>query len=235
MIWERLPRTCATVAGVLTAVVVVGCSPEEGSPVTTRPPYPTTYFESSSVFDTSNPAALAGFATDVFFGVVVESIGSTERRGQLETQFSVKVTDKLKGNAVDQVTVNQRGGLKDNVVYLESGDELLVLGQQYLIAAKYNEQEDWYTLVPIAGDIPVTDPAAKSDKTTGRQKEDRGSVKQRMADAIARAIPFDQPSTSTDVPTPTVSTPPSLTPTPTLPPTTERSASPTTEVTPTTR
>ncbi|MFI6047318.1 hypothetical protein ACIA8C_37270 [Nocardia sp. NPDC051321] len=172
------------------------------------------------MIDRNNPAAVAGAATDVFFGQVVESIGSTERRGQLESQFSMAVTERLKGNVAGRVTINQRGGLKDATVIVESGDELLVVGQSYLIAARYSKNEDWYTLIPVAGDIPVTDHNSPR-ATVHRPPESRDEVRNRMKDAIAREIPFT-PSGSTD------KTNPPTSPSTTTRPTTTTPAAPTT-------
>ncbi|MEV6559973.1 hypothetical protein AB0M22_29925 [Nocardia sp. NPDC051756] len=184
-----------------------GCATEEGPPIVpgTAPPS-TSYLNSSSVIDRDNPAAVAGAATDIFFAQVVESMGSTERRGQLESQFGMEVTERLKGAATGRVTVNQRGGLKDRTVVVENGDELLVMGQSYLIAARYSEDQDWYTLIPVAGDIPVTG-GSSPRSTVHRRPEERAEVRNRMNDAITRQIPFT-PSGSTGKPDPPGTRPP---------------------------
>ncbi|WP_194833542.1 hypothetical protein [Nocardia sp. XZ_19_369] len=191
----------------------------------TAPPV-TSYLNSSSVIDRNNPAAVTGAATDIFFGQVVESIGSTERRGQLESQFSIEVSERLKGDAAGRVTVNQRGGRKDRTVVVESGDELLVLGQSYLIAARFSKDEDWYTLIPVAGDIPVTGNGSPRAKVN-RPPENRDEVRNRMKDAIAREIPFT-PSGATGTapsktPVPSRTSPP---PSPSAPPQTPSPGSP---------
>ncbi len=176
--------------------MAVACSPEEGPPLVpgVSPPS-TSYLQSSSVIDRDDPAAVAGAATDIFFGRVVESIGSTERRGQLESQFSLEVSERLKGDVAGRVTVNQRGGLKDRTIVVEKGDELLVLGQSYLIAARYSKEEDWYTLIPVAGDIPVTGDSTPRS-ALHRPPEDRDAVRSRMKDAIAHQIPFGSTNSS---------------------------------------
>ncbi|WP_147143056.1 hypothetical protein [Nocardia ninae] len=179
-------------------------------------PSATSYLNSSSVIDRNNPAAVAGAATDIFFGQVVESIGSTERRGQLESQFTIEVSERLKGKAAGRVTVNQRGGLKDRTVVVELGDELLVLGQSYLIAARFSNEEDWYTLIPVAGDIPVTGNGSPRAEVN-RPPENRNEVRDRMKDAIAREIPFIPSgatgTTSSNTPVPSkTSAPPSAPP-----------------------
>ncbi|MGX1775664.1 hypothetical protein ACWIGW_26390 [Nocardia brasiliensis] len=177
----------------------------------------TSYLQSSSVIDLNNPAAVAGAATDIFFARVVESIGSTERRGQLESQFSLEVSERLKGDVAGRVTVNQRGGLKDRTIVVEAGDELLVLGQSYLIAARYSKEEDWYTLIPVAGDIPVTGDSTPRSALR-RPPEDRDAVRSRMMDAIAHQIPLGSTNSSRP-PAPTPSTPQHSS---TVPPTTSQ-------------
>lgn len=216
-------RSVGRPAFVLLVVSAVGvaCSPMEGPPIVpSTAPLSTSYLNSSSVFDRGNPAAVAGAATDIFFGKVVEAIGSTERRGQLESQFSLEVRELLKGNVAGRVTVNQRGGLKGGTVVVESGDELLVVGQSYLIAARYSKDEDWYTLIPVAGDIPVTDDNTPRSKIA-RSLESREEVRNRMKDAIAHEIPSgstgktDPPAPSGTAPsytTATTSTPPQTSP-----------------------
>ncbi|MFE9577992.1 hypothetical protein ACFYO1_16510 [Nocardia sp. NPDC006044] len=188
---KRVRSVVLSAAGAV-LVAAGACSIEEGPPIVPS----TSYLNSSSVIDLGNPAAVAGAASDIFFGQVVESMGSTERRGQLESQFGVEVTERLKGAAVGRVTVNQRGGLKDRTVVVENGDELLALGQSYLIAARYSKDQDWYTLIPVAGDIPVTG-GSSPRSTLHRRSEERDEVRDRMKDAIAHEIPFT-PSGSTD-------------------------------------
>ncbi|WP_107656482.1 hypothetical protein [Nocardia suismassiliense] len=210
--WTTRPA-CA-----LLLMSAMACSPVEGPPIVPSIASPeTSYLNSSSVIDRNNPAAVAGAATDIFFGKVVESMGSTERRGQLESQFSIEVSERLKGNAAGRVTVNQRGGVKDRTVVVESGDELLVLGQSYLIAARFSKDQDWYTLIPVAGDIPVTGNGSPRAKVN-RPPENRDEVRDRMKDAIAREIPF-APSGATG-------TAPSKTPAPSSPSVPPQTSSP---------
>lgn len=150
---------------------------------------------SSSVIDRSNPAAVAGFATDIFFAKVSESLGSTERRGVLESQYRADVTETIKGNASGSIILNQAGGVKDGTAFVGNGDALLVPDQSYMIAARYSDAEQWYTAVPVSGDVPVTSQSIRPQRKSidGRAIEDKGEVRERMQDAIANSIPFEHP------------------------------------------
>ncbi|GAA4825513.1 hypothetical protein GCM10023353_38300 [Tomitella cavernea] len=187
----------AIVVGAALLVSLTACAegsvsdPVDSSNSTAR----TMYTHSNSVIDRSNPAAVAGFATDIFFADVTESLGSTTRRGVLETQYRAQVTEVLKGSTSGTIVINQAGGIKEDVSYVEKGDALLVPGQSYMIAARYSEAENWYTAVPVSGDVPVTSPSNRAQQKVagGRAVEDRGEVRKEMQNAIANAIPFSHP------------------------------------------
>lgn len=249
------------IATLTIAVLLSGCSLSEDPSVSSTPSpatYETSYAHSSSVIDRENLAEVAGFASDIFFADIEENLGSTEKRGVLETQFSGTVTETLKGGASGKVKINQTGGLKDGVVSVEEGSALLTPGVTYLIAARYSATEEWYTAIPITGDVPVSGDNSRSRGAEGRDSQNQDSVRTAMQDAIANEIPFagaagdPSPQGATSVPSstslPTVTTtiapPPSVIPsaepsegprpgeTSTAPSTTTKPVTTTTSVTP---
>lgn len=214
-----------------------------GAPTEVTPSMSTVTRSADRVIDITNPEQVAGFASDIFFAEVKEVRGSTEKRGVLESQYLVSITETLKGQAEGEVVVNQGGGISEGVVYVEEGDELLTQGGTYLIAARYNPEENWYTLVPVGGDTPVSENPSQSRSASGRQVEGLDDARSRMLDAIANQIPFEglpapaaPTSTAAVTPPPATSVPPSLTPAPstTLPPLSEPPSEPTVNEEPTT-
>lgn len=128
----------------------------------------------SYVEDFSNDKALAGFAQNVFIGEVV-SEKSIKKSGDIpETQFDVKVIENIDGNLSGNVVVNQEGGYLDNKLYLMENDKMLEEGKKYLFATRYNESENFYTLIPIYGKQVIdNDKKIKdfSDRFTKASKE----------------------------------------------------------------
>lgn len=105
----------------------------------------------------SDDRVLMGASHNVFVGKVIKQTGNKERGIGPETQFEVVVIHNIKGDLHGTVTVNQSGGYKDGVLYVvdggdvqsaheEASDYLLQPGSTYLLATRYNEKEDWYTL-----------------------------------------------------------------------------------------
>jgi hypothetical protein len=106
--------------------------------------------------DFSNDAVLVGAAHNIFVGKVIRQVGNEERGIGPETQYEVQVIDNIKGNLQGTVVVDQQGGYKDGSLYIISDDYpltrqtkdayLLKLGYTYLLATRYNDKKDWYTL-----------------------------------------------------------------------------------------
>ncbi|MFZ3578668.1 hypothetical protein [Virgibacillus sp. DJP39] len=141
----------------------------------------------SNVIDTSNPRKLVGFSDNVFVGKVIEQIGTKSLNGFPETQFKVEVLDNIKGDLKGTVTVNQQGGHEWNKIIIFEGDKLLEAGNTYLFATRYLEREDWYTLVPVHGDILIT------------SKQEKTQLIEKYTNAYENEMPFDsEPGTGSD-------------------------------------
>jgi hypothetical protein len=119
--------------------------------------------EQSNAYDTSDPRKLVGFSDNVFIGKVVEQVGTKALNDIPETQYKVEVLDNIKGDLNGMVKVNQQGGYHWNKIVLFEGDKLLKEGQIYLFATRYLERENWHTLVPVDGDVPISNEEEKSE------------------------------------------------------------------------
>jgi hypothetical protein len=104
---------------------------------------------------------LMGASHDVFVGKVIAQTGTKKRGASPETQFSVEVISNIKGNLRGTVTVDQFGGYENGALYTVDGGPigltrdkndtyLLQPGSTYLLAARYNDTENWYTLNSFA-------------------------------------------------------------------------------------
>ncbi|MGP4062942.1 hypothetical protein [Halobacillus sp. H74] len=133
----------------------------------------------SNTFDTSNPRKLLGFSDNVFVGKVVEQVGTKSLNDFPETQFKVEILANIKGNLNGSVTVNQQGGHEWNKVVVFEGDKLLDEGQTYLFATKHLESENWHTLVPVHGDIPIDD------------NQEKMKLIEKYTNAYEHEIPFE--------------------------------------------
>lgn len=143
-------------------------------------------------FDPSDERKLMGESTDVFFGRIIEQVGSegaqTSAPGfeKPQTQFAVEVGETIKGDATGTVTVNQAAGYEDDGhadhkhLTLVEGDELLEPGQEYLLYTIYSEREGWYNLtVPAAPThVPINsqEERAKEEKEAREAKQNQVNV-----------------------------------------------------------
>lgn len=99
--------------------------------------------------DFSNDEILMGASHNVFVGKVIKQTGNMGRGIGPETQFEIEVVLNIKGNLQGMVTVDQQGGYQDGILYyVQNGTPLLKPGATYLLATRYNGEEDWYTLNP---------------------------------------------------------------------------------------
>jgi hypothetical protein len=100
---------------------------------------------------------LIGSSHNVFIGRVIKQEGIKSRFATPETQFKVEIISNIKGDLNGTVTVDQFGGYKDGILYTVADDNpipnaknadsyMLKEGNTYLLATRYNETEDWYTL-----------------------------------------------------------------------------------------
>lgn len=101
------------------------------------------------VADFSNNRVLMGASHNVFVAKVIKQIGNIERGIGPETQFEVQIVLNIKGNLQGTVTLDQEGGYDNGILYyIDGGASLLEPGTTYLLATRYNPQENWYTLNP---------------------------------------------------------------------------------------
>ncbi|MDQ8739459.1 hypothetical protein [Paenibacillus sp. LHD-38] len=117
----------------------------------------------STAFDVSDTRRLVGWADNVFIGKVIGQDGTKSIDGFPETQFKVEVSDNIKGEFNGTVIVNQQGGYKGNELILIENDQLLQEGQSYLFVTRHLKKENWNTLVPVYGDILITNEEAKKE------------------------------------------------------------------------
>ncbi len=114
------------------------------------------------IADFTNDKILMGASHNVFVGKVLEQKGDKNLGNSPETQFAVDVLYNVKGDLQGTVVVDQEGGYKNGILYvIDNGDVLhpennqnnyrsdflLQPGITYLFATRYNEVENWHTLI----------------------------------------------------------------------------------------
>ena len=145
----------------LAAVLVIGfVAPHFFTDTQEENPIITT-IENSQAFDVSDTPTLVGWADNVFIGKVNKQNGEKSLDGIPETQFEVEVLNNIKGELNGVIKVNQQGGYKGDELILIEGDQILQEGKEYLFVTKFLEIENWYTLVPVYGDILISSDAEK--------------------------------------------------------------------------
>ncbi len=154
-------------------------------------------------FDVGDPRRLVGFSDAVFVGRVVDQVGSSAPADDPfpRTQFRVQVLRGIKSvrrsegqvNSLpseptvlpDSVVVDQYGGYERDstgkqVLWLMNGVPLLEPGKTYLLATRYNRENDWYHLSEgEEGVIPLSD------------AQDLSSVVEKFERARSEQIPYD--------------------------------------------
>lgn len=130
------------------------------------------------VTNVADPRGLAGLAENIFFGIVVEQVG-TEQLGRLpETQYRVRVTELITGSLGDQTVVNQFAGRRqDGSASSIEGDEPLEEGREYLFASLTHPNGQWQTVFDMYGTVEVISSAH------------RDQLARVFRDAAARPLP----------------------------------------------
>ena len=134
--------------------------------------------DTNTVIDIYNPREVVGFSDNVFLGKVIKQVGTKSLNSYPETQFDVEVLDNIKGELRGTIKVNQQGGYDGEYLFLLEDDKLLVEGQTYLFATRYLKEENWYTVIPVGGDIPFN-----SD-------EEKQKIAEKYEQAYKEEIPF---------------------------------------------
>lgn len=122
-----------------------------------------TTMETNTVIDINNPREVVGFSDNVFLGKVIKQVGTKSLNAYPETQFDVEVLDNIKGELNGTIKVNQQGGYDGEYLFLMEDDKLLLEGQTYLFATRYLKEENWYTVIPVGGDIPFDSEEEKKE------------------------------------------------------------------------
>ena len=171
-----------TWAGVMLCMALVSCGPG----VQLHPLY---------VTDFSDDRKLVGFADDVFFGQVVESLGTSQSRGLPETQFRVKILETLKGSLSGQITVNQsaefHGGSSPDELMGEPA--LLEKGNSYLLVTRRSQHGAWHTVASPYGRILIRDVPKHAPDHEVLSALHANELRERFTKAIEEEIPFDSP------------------------------------------
>lgn len=113
--------------------------------------------------DFSNNQNLIGGASNVFVAKVIAQTGNKETSVGPRTQYTVEIVRNIKGDLSGIVTLDQLGGYKNGqLVTVEDSTlegYLLQPGSTYLLATRYNEKENWYTLNlhPNASKLLISD------------------------------------------------------------------------------
>ena len=143
------------------------------------------------VFDLRDDRKLVNFADHVFFGQVLEKEGTTKANGFLQTMFTVRVQEAIKGSVNGTVTVKQFGGYSwiDHALILSGNDQPLEPGKSYLFVTRSRAQVGRHTFVPEYGDIDLRVPAyANDDEVLGSQHA--GELRERFLNAIEHDVPY---------------------------------------------
>lgn len=98
--------------------------------------------------DFSDNSILTGAAHNVFVGKVTMQTGTIDFIGHPATQFEVQIINNIKGNLEGSITVNQEGGIKNDILYLMDNSPLLQPGSTYLLSARYDPEGNFFTLNP---------------------------------------------------------------------------------------
>ncbi len=146
--------------------------PQPDSPIETPPKNETTSSKNTEVdsptarilhfeyaADFKNDQILVGASHNIFVAKVIRQVSNVSRV-MPKTQFLVEVIYNVKGNLHGAITVDQAGGYRDGVLYVSSRDAgdllapasspnagyLLEPGMTYILATRYSERDDWYTI-----------------------------------------------------------------------------------------
>ena len=167
---------------VLLAAALVSCSP--GPPAGGG--------QASYVTDFSDDRKLVGFADDVFFGQVVENLGTSEKRGPPESQFRVQVLETLKGTLEGEVTVNQSSEFHVGASQDEFMGEpaLLGRGNSYLLVTRTSQETGWHTVASHYGRILIRRVSKDASREKILNSPHANELRSRFTLAVDNEIPL---------------------------------------------
>lgn len=111
----------------------------------------------SWAIDVKDPKQVYDNSDFIFIGIVEKQVGIVTYDNFPETQFSVRIQHLIKGDAKDTIIVNQEGGIKNYTLTIAEGDKLLIPGEKYLFIGKFDKETNIYTLLPVYGDVLISD------------------------------------------------------------------------------
>ena len=160
--------------------------------------------QASYVTDFSDDRKLVGFADDVFFGQVVENLGTSERQGLPESQFRVQVLETLKGSLGGEVTINQSGEFHMDGSQEEFMGEpaLLERGNSYLLVTRTWQETGWHTVASPYGRILIRGVSKDAPGEEVLNNTHAKELRSRFTQAVLNEIPFALPQDPTDDPPP---------------------------------
>lgn len=151
------------------------------------------------VADFSDDRILMGSSHNVFVAKVIEQTGSEPQADSPSTQFSVEIIENLKGDLAGEVTVDQLGGYKDGVLYLVHNDtvgledesrnsSLLVPGNTYLLATRYNPEKNQFTLITHENGLKLLSEDANLEKSQLKEITDKDAKVLSLREAYKNEI-----------------------------------------------
>lgn len=108
---------------------------------------------SSDISNLSNPQELVDTSDHILVGTVQKQMGTKSPSGIKEIQYQVTVTEQLKGKSDILITINQQ-------IHSDQMTKLRV-GQAYLFVTRYYPAEDWYTTIPVYGELDLSKSESK--------------------------------------------------------------------------
>lgn len=115
--------------------------------------------ESAMTEGFSEKEVLAAKADNIFIGEVMEEAGVHKNSGEVQTDFSVRATQNIKGAILDEIIVSQQGGFYkkgwDLYVQKHDGIDMLEPGKMYLFCTTTDSTSDVYKLIPRYGIVEV--------------------------------------------------------------------------------
>ncbi|MFD0838223.1 hypothetical protein [Williamsia serinedens] len=115
------------------------------------------------VADVSDPYNLVALSTNIFTGRIDGQSGVKALGSLPETQYRVTTGLNVKGTVPQTVVLNQQGGRFGDRYISFGGDRPLEIGQWYLFFTRYLQRENWYTVIPVHGDKPISEADANNN------------------------------------------------------------------------
>lgn len=103
-------------------------------------------FDVQYVANFDDDRVLLGASHNVFVAKVLKKIGQRDYGYGPASLFEVQIIKNIKGNLSGNVMVLQQAGYKNGILNITKGDSLLEPSKTYLLATRYNNENNWYTV-----------------------------------------------------------------------------------------